>query len=57
MDKESQMKAIDKTFDDAKMPIMEHYSKPGVVPVEILPVLPDFQVCQIIPANHFSFIS
>ncbi|CAG0883333.1 unnamed protein product [Darwinula stevensoni] len=44
MDKESQMKAIDKTFDDAKKPIKEHYSKPGVVPVEILPVLPDFQL-------------
>lgn len=44
MDHESQIRAIEKTFADAKKPITEHYSKKGVTPVEIMPVLPDFKV-------------
>ena len=44
MDRESQIKAIEKTFEDNKIPIEKHYSKPGVVPVEILPIYPDFKV-------------
>lgn len=44
MDRESQIKAIEKTYDDAKLPIEKHHSKPNVVPTEILPVFPDFQV-------------
>lgn len=44
MDRESQIKAIEKTFEDNKKPIDKHYSKPNVVPVEILPVYPDFKV-------------
>lgn len=44
MDRDSQIKAIEKTFEDAKIPIEKHYSKPGVVPVEILPVFPDFEM-------------
>lgn len=42
MDREAQVKAIDKTFEDNKKEITAHYSKPGVVPVEVLPVFPDF---------------
>lgn len=42
MDREAQIKAIEKTFDDNKKEITAHYSKPGVVPVEVLPVFPDF---------------
>ncbi|KAL3278415.1 hypothetical protein HHI36_013737 [Cryptolaemus montrouzieri] len=42
MDRDSQIKAIEKTFEDTKIPIEKHYSKPGVTPVEILPVFPDF---------------
>lgn len=44
MDRESQIKAIEKTYDDAKLPIEKHHSKPNVVPIEILPVFPDFQL-------------
>lgn len=36
MDRESQIKAIEKTFEDNKIPIEKHYSKPGVTPVEVL---------------------
>ncbi|EFN89122.1 RNA polymerase II-associated factor 1 homolog [Harpegnathos saltator] len=44
MDRESQIKAIEKTFEDNKKPIERHYSKPNVIPVEILPVYPDFKL-------------
>ncbi|XP_046813142.1 RNA polymerase II-associated factor 1 homolog [Vespa crabro] len=44
MDRESQIKAIEKTFEDNKKSIDKHYSKPNVVPVEILPVYPDFKL-------------
>uniref|UniRef100_A0A0K8SDN4 RNA polymerase II-associated factor 1 homolog n=1 Tax=Lygus hesperus TaxID=30085 RepID=A0A0K8SDN4_LYGHE len=37
-------KAIEKTFEDAKVPIEKHYSKPNVVPVEVLPIFPDFKM-------------
>lgn len=42
-DRNNQIKAIQKTFEDAKKPIEKHYSKPFVTPVEILPVFPDFE--------------
>lgn len=48
MDRDSQIKAIEKTFEDNKKPIERHYSKPNVVPVEVLPVYPDFKVLFII---------
>uniref|UniRef100_A0A4P6D7S0 RNA polymerase II-associated factor 1 homolog n=1 Tax=Rhodnius prolixus TaxID=13249 RepID=A0A4P6D7S0_RHOPR len=44
LDRENQIKAIEKTFEDAKKPIEKHYSKPNVVPVEILPIFPDFKL-------------
>lgn len=44
MDRESQIKAIEKTFEDNKKLIERHYSKPNVVPVEVLPIYPDFKV-------------
>ncbi|XP_045175238.1 RNA polymerase II-associated factor 1 homolog [Mercenaria mercenaria] len=43
-DKDSQIAAIEKTFDKAKEPITKHYSKPGVEPVEVLPFYPDFEL-------------
>ncbi|CAI9741817.1 RNA polymerase II-associated factor 1 homolog [Octopus vulgaris] len=43
-DRDSQIKAIEKTFENAKTNIAKHYSKPGVTPVEILPVFPDFDL-------------
>ena len=45
MDRDSQIRAIEKTFEDNKKVIDKHYSKPNVVPVEVLPVFPDFKVC------------
>uniref|UniRef100_T1JIF2 RNA polymerase II-associated factor 1 homolog n=1 Tax=Strigamia maritima TaxID=126957 RepID=T1JIF2_STRMM len=44
MDRDSQIKAIDKTFDDAKITVEKHYSKPGVTPVEVLSIYPDFDL-------------
>ncbi|KRT82764.1 hypothetical protein AMK59_4051, partial [Oryctes borbonicus] len=44
MDRDSQIKAIEKTFDDSKVSIEKHYSKPNVVPVEVLPIYPDFKL-------------
>nr|CAD7588143.1 unnamed protein product [Timema genevievae] len=44
MDRESQIKAINKTFEDSKVPIEKHYSKPNVTPVEVFSVFPDFKV-------------
>lgn len=54
MDRESQIKAIEKTFEDNKKSIERHYSKPNVVPVEILPVYPDFKVHQTVHSSSLS---
>ncbi|VDP00504.1 unnamed protein product [Soboliphyme baturini] len=43
-DRESQIKAINKTFDDVKQPVNYHYSKPGVYALQQLPVFPDFEL-------------
>lgn len=43
-DRESQIRAINETFDEATKEIMKHYTKPGVTPVDILPVYPDFEM-------------
>lgn len=47
MDRDSQMKAIEKTFEDNKKPVEKHYSKPNVYAVETLNVFPDFKVREI----------
>lgn len=44
MDRDSQMKAIEKTFEDNKKPIEKHYSKPNIHAVETFNVFPDFKV-------------
>ena len=43
MDREAQVAAIEKTFEDTKIPIEQHYNpeERGVYPVEVLPLLPD----------------
>ena len=41
MDKEAQIRAIEKTFEDTKEDITEHHTEKGVYPVEVLPILPD----------------
>ena len=43
-DRESQIKAIEKTFEDVKKPVLKHHSKPGVTAVEEILVFPDFEV-------------
>lgn len=43
MDRETQIKAIEKTFTDSKQPITRHFSKPNVVAEEVLPLFPDFK--------------
>lgn len=43
-DRDSQISAIEKTFEDAQKNISQHYSKPRVTPVEVLPVFPDFKM-------------
>ncbi|KAL6115964.1 paf1 [Pungitius sinensis] len=43
-DRDSQISAIEKTFEDAQKSIAQHYSKPRVTPVEVLPVFPDFKM-------------
>ena len=35
-DRESQIAAIEKTFEDAKVPIEKHFNKPGVYALEVL---------------------
>ncbi|RZC32903.1 RNA polymerase II-associated factor 1 -like, partial [Asbolus verrucosus] len=44
MDRESQIKAIEKTFSDSAIPIEKHYSKPNITAVEVLSVFPDFNL-------------
>lgn len=44
MDRESQVEAINKTFEEAQKPITQHYSKANVTPVEVLPLFPDFDL-------------
>ncbi|RUS73813.1 hypothetical protein EGW08_018430 [Elysia chlorotica] len=44
-DRESQINAINDTFEKAKMPILKHHSKkPGVTPLKTFEVFPDFQL-------------
>ncbi|KAJ3590939.1 hypothetical protein NHX12_008887 [Muraenolepis orangiensis] len=43
-DRDSQISAIEKTFEDAQKPIAQHYSKPRVTPVEVMAVFPDFKM-------------
>lgn len=41
MDREAQIEKINKTFEDALLPIEEHHSKKGVFPESVWPVQPD----------------
>uniref|UniRef100_A0A914XF32 RNA polymerase II-associated factor 1 homolog n=1 Tax=Plectus sambesii TaxID=2011161 RepID=A0A914XF32_9BILA len=43
-DRASQIEAISKTFDEAAKPVTAHYSKPGVTAVQVLDLLPDFEL-------------
>lgn len=43
-DRASQIAAIEATFEAAKKPIIDHYSKPGVKAKQVLPLFPDFQL-------------
>merc|ERR1711970_1277402 len=45
-DREAQIKAIEQTFADALEDVSDHYSKPGVHAVDVMPLLPDFDMWQ-----------
>uniref|UniRef100_H2YJZ3 RNA polymerase II-associated factor 1 homolog n=1 Tax=Ciona savignyi TaxID=51511 RepID=H2YJZ3_CIOSA len=45
-DRDGQIAAIKKTFEDAKIEITKHYSKPNVYPVDVLPIYPDMKMWQ-----------
>lgn len=57
MDRESQIKAIRKTFDDNKKPLEKHHSKSNVHAVEVFPIFPDFKVISFFYVVYKSFIS
>jgi len=42
MDRDGQIMAINRTFEEARKAIKYHHSKPGVKAEEVLPVFPDF---------------
>ena len=44
MDKDSQIRAIEKTFDDSREPIEKHHSKANVFAVEEYTILPDSEM-------------
>lgn len=43
-DKQSQIDAINRTFEEALLAVTQHHSKKDVFPVDQQPVFPDFQV-------------
>lgn len=43
-DRNSQIEAINKTFEDVRQPVSQHYSKPGVMAIQEMPLLPDFDL-------------
>lgn len=45
-DRDSQIEAIKKTFQDSKTEITKHYSKPNVYPVDVFSLYPDFKMWQ-----------
>lgn len=44
LDKESQIKAINQTFEQAQKPITKHPSKPDVHATNVMPLFPDFDM-------------
>lgn len=42
MDRDTQIVAIEKTFEETKAPLQQHYSKPNVTAVETYSLFPDF---------------
>jgi len=43
-DRESQIQAINRTFEDVQKPVTEHYSKPGVFATQEMYIYPDYEV-------------
>lgn len=43
-DRDAQLVAINRTFEDVKKPATKHHSKPGVTAVEECYIFPDFEV-------------
>lgn len=44
LDKDSQIRAINQTFEAAQKPIEKHPTKPGVTAERVLPVFPDYEM-------------
>lgn len=44
MGRQSQIAAIQKTFQDSNKIIQKHYGKPNVTAIEVLPIFPDFNM-------------
>ena len=44
MDRDAQVARIDKTFEDAKIPIKQHHTKKNVYPEYVMPIRPDDQM-------------
>lgn len=55
-DRDSQLEAIDASFEAAKKPITKHYVNPRLKPVEVLPFFPDYQFWHM-PCAHVIFDS
>jgi len=55
-DRETQIQAIEGSFEAAKKPITTHHSNPRLKPVEIFPVFPDFNFWHM-PCAHVIFDS
>lgn len=53
-DRDSQIEAIEASFDAAKKPITRHETNPRLKPVEILPFFPDYQFWHM-PCAHVIF--
>ena len=57
MDRDAQIDAIEQTFDDVKETMEEHYSKKGIHPVEVIPILPDFDLWKFPCAQVTTFLT
>ncbi|XP_065833268.1 RNA polymerase II-associated factor 1 homolog isoform X2 [Oscarella lobularis] len=53
-DRQSQIDAIEGSFEAAKKPVLRHHTKPGVTAKEVLPLLPDFDMWKF-PYAHVVF--
>lgn len=41
--KNERLRRIEKMFEDAKLPILTHHTRPDLTPISVMPLLPDFE--------------